>query len=883
MTHRVRDAGDLADATSLNAVIRRLTSVVCREWRGIDDALHTLTHAASEALGVARVSVWRFDEGRAAIHCIHLLDASTGGHTSGSVIGREVCPRYFDALATERVVAADDAAADPRTCELTRSYLEPLGVTSMLDAPVWEGGSVVGVICHEQVGPPRAWTPAEVEFAGAVGDLASLVLATARREAAERELRASDERHRRLFDQSPVPQWEVDLSDVIDAMDAFAARGITDLEAHFTAHPEDLERLASLRKVDRVNAAAVALYGAASEEALLARLPELTMPSTLEAFLRATLSWVAGDATTRGAARHRTLDGRTLDVMLSAFMPVATSDARRAVVSVVDFTEQKAAERLLTDIAQQLGRHTGQAYFRGVVDFMSQRLGADLSLVGALTPDGKGVQTVAVSRDGAPAPDFVYALEGTPCARVVGHQPCQFPDRVSELFPDDVGLARIGARAYVGTPLFAADGRSLGIVVAAFRAPLTDGGRAGSILQIFAARAAAELERRQGDEHRARLEAQLVHAQRLESVGRLAGGIAHDFNNLLAPILAYSEMAAESAPEEGALREDLTQISLAAGRASDLTRQLLAFSRRQRLNMGRLDLNEVIQGFGRMLRTVLRDDVLLDLRLPPGLPCVNADQGQIEQVIMNLVLNAQDAMPAGGRLTVRTFLHVQEPGDELHPDLPPGAFVCMEVSDTGTGMDANTLAHLFEPFFTTKGPNEGTGLGLATAYGIMQQHGGGITVESAPGAGARFKVFVPTCADAEAEHVEAATTVGRRSGSERILVVEDEAVVRRLVVTVLKRHGYDVLEAADPLDALELARDPAETLDLLVTDVVMPEMDGVELHRRIEQVRPDLPVLFLSGYAHDVVASKGVTAMNLLAKPFSLRELTDRVREVLER
>jgi signal transduction histidine kinase/CheY-like chemotaxis protein len=686
--------------------------------------------------------------------------------------------------------------------------------------------------------------------------------------------------YRRVFESSPVALAQFDLSGLHAEMLALGARVGGGCALYLDEHPDEVPRLAGLLEIRRLNRAAVTLYEATSEESLRESLEALVLPESLPIFREVVLALATGGRAVEGEASHRTVNGAHLDVRVMCHLPLPPSEADPLVVSVVDLTEQKAGERLLREIAEELGKEVGERYFEEAVRFMGERLGADLAFVGERSPDGDSVRTLAAWQDGGPAPDFEYPLRDSPCHGIRGRGSCVFRDGVQERFPGHHVLAEVGARGYVGAALVSSDGTSLGMVVAAFREPLSDSRLTESVLTIFASRAAAEVERARADAHTKDLEARLIHAQRLESVGRLAGGVAHDFNNLLAPIMAYSEMALDVVEEGNPLRDDLKEILSAAERASKVTRQLLAFSRRQVLELQNLDLSAAVEGFGRMLRTVLREDIRLDTRLGQGLPLIRGDQGQLEQVLLNLVLNAQDAMPEGGRMTVATFRH-QVPSEG--EDLSPGTYVCLEVEDTGTGMDPFTLDHIFEPFFTTKSSQEGTGLGLATVYGIVQQHRGGIDVESEVGRGTRFRVFLPVSEAEGATEAPAEATDGRRSGSECIMVVEDESAVRRLVVTVLRRHGYSVVEASSSLQGLEVALDPELDLDLLVTDVVMPQMDGVELYRRINQSRPDLPVLYLSGYAHDVIEARGVTQVNLLPKPFTLRDLTDRVREALER
>ncbi len=382
---------------------------------------------------------------------------------------------------------------------------------------------------------------------------------------------------------------------------------------------------------------------------------------------------------------------------------------------------------------------------------------------------------------------------------------------------------------------------------------------------------------------RTKLEDQLRQTQKMEAVGRLAGGIAHDFNNLLSVILSYSSIALEDLGAGDPLRDDLVEIQRAGERATGLTRQLLAFSRRQILQPRVTDLDQIVAGVTAMLGRLLREDIAVTVRPTPGLGLVLADPGQIEQVLMNLAVNARDAMPDGGRVTIETANVVLDATyAALHPGVAPGAYVMLAVSDTGVGMDAATRSRIFEPFFTTKGPGKGTGLGLSTVLGIVQQAGGHVGVYSEPGHGSAFKVYLP-----RTERLADAAITGRVEvlprGVATILLVEDEDQVRQVAATILRRHGYTVLEAANGGDALRIAAEPTTSLDLVVTDVVMPHVGGRKLAELLAVQRPELKVLFTSGYTDDAIVHHGVldAGVAFLQKPFTPDALLRKVDEVL--
>jgi signal transduction histidine kinase/DNA-binding LacI/PurR family transcriptional regulator len=393
------------------------------------------------------------------------------------------------------------------------------------------------------------------------------------------------------------------------------------------------------------------------------------------------------------------------------------------------------------------------------------------------------------------------------------------------------------------------------------------------------------IERERAEAKQARLEAQLRQGQKMEAVGRLAGGIAHDFNNMLVVINGYSELLLGRVDADDPVRQDLEQIRQAGERAADLTRRLLAFSRQQVLQPSVLNLNDVISNVEAMLEPLIGEDVELTTILAPSLSPVRADAGQIEQLLLNLAVNARDAMPEGGRLTIETAnVYLDQDYVREHIGVEAGPHVLLRVSDTGIGMDADTQARLFEPFFTTKPAGRGTGLGLATVFGIVQQTGGHIAVYSAPARGATFEIYLPQSAQRTGETTETALAPSSLRGSETILLVEDEPAVRRASRRFLEEHGYNVLEAVDGGDALRLCERHEGPLHLVITDVVMPGMSGRELGERVARIRPETPVLYVSGYVDTALVRAGLpeTAVPLLQKPFSAESLARKVRELLD-
>ena len=384
---------------------------------------------------------------------------------------------------------------------------------------------------------------------------------------------------------------------------------------------------------------------------------------------------------------------------------------------------------------------------------------------------------------------------------------------------------------------------------------------------------------------RRKLEEQYRQAQKMEAVGRLAGGVAHDFNNLLTAITGYSELLLGRLGEDDPSRRYVEEVKKAGDRAASLTRQLLAFSRQQVLELRVLDLNSVVADVERMLRRVIGEDIELVTILAPGLRCVKADPSQLEQVILNLAVNSRDAMPQGGKLTIETSnVELAEASRHRHGELSPGAYVVLAVSDTGCGMTEETQAHIFEPFFTTKEQGKGTGLGLAMVYGIVKQCGGSVWVYSEEGRGTTFKVYLPVVSEQVVAPEPGESRPIPRRGSETILLVEDEEPVRTLVRNVLEANGYVVVEARHGEDARAVAEMHQGPIQLLVTDVVMPEMSGPELAEHLATFHREMKVLYMSGYTQDAIQRHGLLSPGAayLPKPFTPEALVRKVREVLD-
>jgi len=626
-----------------------------------------------------------------------------------------------------------------------------------------------------------------------------------------------------------------------------AVRRADEARRHFletSPHPRYVVDMQTLKIVE-VNGAALAMYGYSREEFLRLGLDDLRHPDDQQR-LRGMLA-AAGPEHVGGIAKHRRKDGSVIYVEGgSQQSPFEGRPARFVLLS--DQTQRVQAERERDESEQRLRR---------TLDDMKE----------GYTIMGRDLRYLYVNRAGA---------EQTHLTReeLIGHTPAElYPGFDGSPIDRALRLAlETGEPQRVENQFAHADGE-IGYFDLRI-APVPEGLVVLSIDQT---------ERRRAESRRDSLEEQLRQSQKMEAVGRLAGGIAHDFNNVLSVILGYAEDLIRQSPP-GELREDLEAIHLAGSRAAELTRQLLMFSRQQVLEPKVLDLNTILSDMDRMLSRALGEDIELVFLPGNALGRVRADRSSIEQVILNLIVNARDAMPGGGRVTIETAnIVADESFVRQHLDSKPGAYVLLSVTDTGVGMDQATRSRIFEPFFSTKPLGQGTGLGLSTVFGIVQRSGGGIWVYSEPGRGTVFKVYLPRV-DAELDTGESIPPPAELTGTETILLVEDEESVRNVARRILERRGYSVLAPESPAEAVGLCREHPGTIDLLLTDVVMPGLNGAELALRLAAIRPELKVLYMSGYTDGTIASHQVfeQGTSFVQKPFSSDVLSRVVRDVLD-
>lgn len=475
-------------------------------------------------------------------------------------------------------------------------------------------------------------------------------------------------------------------------------------------------------------------------------------------------------------------------------------------------------------------------------------------------------------------------LSNTPCASVQETKDLRVYQDVTKLFPEATFLKQYNAHTYCGFPALDPAGNVVAVICVLDDKPHDFSEEDKYLMKIFAQRIGAEIERQKILNERKKLESQLLQAQKMEAIGRLAGGIAHDFNNLLSVIVGYTEILLAELPATDPSEERIKLIKEAGEKAAELTHQLLAFSRKQVLELKVVNLNSVIKNMSKMLDRIIGEDIILELNTMASQSNVMADSGQLEQVLMNLAVNARDAMPSGGKLIIETADILLDKGyTGSLGEIIPGNYVMFAMTDTGTGMSMEVKEKIFEPFFTTKVTGIGTGLGLAMIYGIIKQHNGYIYVYSEPGKGTTFKIYLPAVREDTVE--ESTGKIPLLQGHETILVVDDDSFIRKLVADMLGPLGYRVLEAENAETALKVGDEFEDAVDVLLTDIIMPKINGKELADAFRSKHPATKVVYMSGYTDDSVAYHGILKKEtaFIQKPLTLYKLAVKLREELDK
>jgi PAS domain S-box-containing protein len=678
-------------------------------------------------------------------------------------------------------------------------------------------------------------------------------------------LRESEQRYRLLFERNPLPMWVFDTESL-----AFLA----------------------------VNDAAIRHYGYSRDEFLAKTIDDLRSPEELPRGVKEKRGGLGSEAVLAGSLRHLKKDGSIIDVEITSHgLEFAGRPAQLVLVN--DVTERKRAAAvqqrrtallgLRADINVALGNRdlSDQETLQHCTDAMVEHLDATFARIWILNAETNALELRAGSGlytelDG---PHSRVPVGSGNIGLIAQERKAYFTNDVAHdnRISDREWATGRGIVSFAGFPLVVEE-RIIGVLGLYSGHPLADDEI--DALSVKASTISQYIERKRGEAALRNSEEQLRQSQKMEAVGQLAGGIAHDFNNLLTAITGYSELALRKLQAGDPLRGNIEEIKRAGFRAAGLTRQLLAFSRKQVLQPEVLALNAIISELEKMLVRLIGEDIELRTSLAPDLGSIKADPSQLEQIIVNLVVNARDAMPNGGRLTIETRnVYIDEHYARDHVAVAPGTYVLLGVTDTGIGMDEETKNRIFEPFFTTKEVGKGTGLGLSTAYGIVKQSNGNIWVYSEPGHGTTFKVYFPQIGETAPEYKRLTTEEASLQGTETILLIEDDDTLRKLAVEVLRLFGYRVLEAGNGGAALLICERHPEAIDLLLTDVIMPEMGGHEAATRLGKIRPEMKVLYMSGYTDSAIVHHGVLdeGANFIQKPFSPDDLGRKLREVLQR
>jgi len=794
-----------------------LTSSPIFSSDSLEAILKLVTERAAAALGVERVSVWRYDVEHTAIHCVDLFHRSTATHSQGTALRAIDYPHYFAAVAENVVIAASYAASDSRTCEFRQSYLEPLGIVSMLDAPIRVHGELDGVLCCEQIGEPRQWDYDDENFALALANLVGRSIADVQRRTAA--LQASERRYRSLFQSSPLPAYVVDL--------------------------------ATHRLID-VSDAMVDHYGYTRDELLQKTMFDFRPPED-EPRVRAAVAELSNVNRSMGVWRHLKKDGTRIDVEISAQL-IEFDGTPAGLVLAVDITDRLQAERALRESQERFSELASN--FDGVFwirdSFTKQMI--------YVSP--------AIERIwNRPAPEFL-AL------------PNAWLDTIHSTDRDR--MARVMAEVENPTcEEYQIDRPSGGPRWIRDRAfPVRD--FAGCVVRVVGV---AEDITDQKE-----LEAKYLRAQRMESLGRLAAGIAHDLNNVLAPILLAAPLLRSPMPKNDCDRIVET-LERSAKRGAELVKQLLFFGRGDDGLRTRVRIKDVVREIEVILKQTLPKNCRFNSIIPGDLWLVLADATQIHQVLLNLCVNACDAMPKGGSLTITAENRVLSDVDaRAITDARAGAYVLLRIEDTGTGIEPALLAKIFDPFFTTKAVGKGTGLGLATVASITRTHGGFVTIKSEVGRGSTFCVGFPALVDEQkiGSGAESHVDLPPRAHGEEILVVDDEEAVRSMVNKVLLKHGYKVRLAASGLEGATAFVRHSSTVKAVLTDLAMPQMDGVTLVNLIRRLNNRVPVVIATGNGSAEHMTQSLAELerlgisSVLPKPFSVPILLGALHEAIQ-
>ena len=1126
-----------------------LTQIIPPDSFEIVKALRLITETTAKTLDAARVGIWRFTPDRQAIECLNLYQLETGAHSSGQMLTAAEYPDYFKNLGRLEVIAADDAPADPSTCELSKIYLTPLGIVSMMDVPIHFQNAVDYILCTEHLGSPRHWTDDEQSFAVAIGNLVSVALECTERARTQQAVLRSHQRFQSVAAATNDTIWDWDLetdafwwndgfanlfgwasteteatirvwirqihpedrgrvvegiysaiergethwsdeyrfisnggsvayvldrSQVIRDADGNAIRmvgGMTDLTAHKLA---ELALSRSHRALQMLSSCNEMLIRTSAENDLLAEscriaveiggyrmawvgyamddeqrqiLPMAYAGEEKGYLSEIHVSWDDDHSSGLGPAGQAIRSGQAVvfeDIVsnpgFSYWLAPARARGYRSVVclplrdptrafgvlclysgephpanadeikllqemandlafgieNIRSREERQRTQEVVIKVAQAVSSGIGSEFFDLLTRNMVEALGAHGGLIGRHNVIDNTIDTLSYFLDGNPMANVRYFLNGTPCAETLLGDLCIYPQGVKQLFPEDHLLVELGIEAYAGIPLLHQDGSVAGVMVVLFASPLKESELVRSTLQIFAARAAAELDRQQSDarireqaslldkaqdailvrgldhtitywnksaerlygwsseeavgrsarellyreptacdkthqqtldlgewvgeinqidkagrdliveghwtlvrdeagqpasvfsintditEHR-KLEHQFLRAQRLESIGTLAGGIAHDLNNILAPISMAVELLKMRVTDPRST-ELLDTIATSAKRGADMVGQVLSFARGIEGHRVEIHPRQLIQEIEGILRDTFCKDISVEVLASRDLWATHGDPTQLHQVLLNLCVNARDAISGPGKITIRADnVEIAASFAAMNLEAKEGPHLCIEVEDTGEGISPEIIEKIFDPFFTTKSVGKGTGLGLSTTLAIVKSHGGFIRTFSEPGVGTRFRVYLP----AHLESVNAAPAHQRpelpHGNGETVLVIDDEASIRQITRQTLESFGYHTLLAADGHQAVALYTIYQSAIDVVLTDMMMPVMDGAETIQKLMEINPAVKIIATSGITakRELAHLAGDGVRNFLPKPYTAETLLTCLKQVL--
>ncbi len=809
---------------------RMLSELISRRDFFSGDLEASLRHVAevsAEVMGVERVGIWSYCQDLSSITCRDLFEATPARHSRGAVLESIAYPQYTLVHLSGEIIDADDVFTDPRTSEIPPEYLREHGITSLIDSPIWIGGRLVGLLCFEHVGQPRRWNTEEKQLVTTLSSFVSLYMETFERRKAEALLRESEEKHRLVSENISDVVWLYNLTrqrfEHISPS-VLKLRGFSVEEAMAQTLEESLSEGSAAVVADRISGAALSAWTDLGSSPMIVELQQPRKDGSLV--------WVEVTARPRINAAGE----------IEVFGVSRNIDKRKQAELLQRESEELFEKAFLTSpYAITITRLTDGALIKVNAAF--------LAITGYTEAEALASGTVALSlwEDPQDRADVVRVLSGG--GRVSGWE-YRFRKKNGEIL---VGLLSSHVIDLRGVPCVLS-----------------------SINDIT--------ERKRGEQEREKLQLQLAQSQKMESVGRLAGGVAHDFNNMLGIILANCDFALEHLEPGRPPSSELLEIRKAAQHSVELTRQLLTFARKQVVSPRVLELNDTVAGMLKMLRRLIGEDIELAWRPGQEAGAVRMDPTQLDQILTNLCVNARDAIAGVGRVVISTSHRRLEAGAfEASPDAAPGDFAVLTVTDDGCGMDEKTVSSLFEPFFTTKPQGQGTGLGLSTVHGIVKQNHGQIQVHSRPGAGTTFEIWLPQV-PSQVRRKRITMEMKVAGGAETILMVEDEEPLLRVVRRMLERLGYQVLAYPGPTEALEAITSLESRIDLLMTDVVMPGMNGKELAHRIRERFPGIRFLFMSGYTANIIESHGLLdeGVHFLHKPFSPLELAAGVRKALD-